>query len=75
MFSGLVLYVVFQHHFIGKMYQIKKCFSGDYNIDRLYLFKLESSQVNPLYFHACIASFLSGHNFMDLPTMFGSRCP
>ena len=36
-------------------------------------FILESSQVNPLYFHACIASCLSGHNLMDLPRMFGSR--
>ena len=34
MFSRFVLYVVFQHHFIGKMYQIKKCFIEDYNIDR-----------------------------------------
>ena len=24
----------FQHHFIGKMYQIKKCFMGDYNRNR-----------------------------------------
>ena len=34
MFPGFLLYVVFQHHFIGQMYQIKKCFIGDYNIDR-----------------------------------------
>ena len=32
----VVLYVVFQHHFIGKMYRNKKCFIGDYNIDRYF---------------------------------------
>ena len=38
MFSGFLLYVVFQHHFIGKMYQIKQCFIGDCNIDRFYIY-------------------------------------
>ena len=38
MSSGFLLYVVFQPHVFRKMYQIKKCFFGDYNIDRYILY-------------------------------------